>query len=255
MLLLFFVVGVRAWAAPVVEELQIPFPDEFQRSASRTRRVNLEHVKVAYSVPENFDPAKAWPILVVSATSDPAFNSSTTHLKRYAEPAANAGWVVIAADPPVAAPPGIDTNELRFALVGAALEEFERRWPGSGKWPIAFGGFSGGSKRSGWLAAMLAAKGRVPIGIFQGGCNAPTAAEAIKLYNPPRRTFRAIPVFLSSGRDDKISTVRDHEQVETALRADGFKNVRREIHEGEHRLHPPHVQAALRWFAERSAGL
>jgi len=63
-----------------------------------------------------------------------------------------------------------------------------------------------------------------------------------------RVLIRRVPVFLSSGTEDRIATGRDHERVETALRADGFKHVRREVFAGRHVLHVPH--AALAWFDE-----
>lgn len=229
-------------------ELSVPLSDTLRRVAGNGKRSSHQTARIAYAVPPGFDPARPWPILVISATSDPSYNSSTLHLRDFATAATAEGWVVVAADPPRPVPLGLDSNELRYALARAALAHLATLWPGSDRWPLAFGGFSGGAKRSGWLAAMFARDGRVPIGIFQGGCNAATTAEAVNIYGPPRRAFRAVPVFLSSGEADGIATPGEHRMVATVLRADGFSRVRFETYAGGHVLDPAHVGAALRWF-------
>ena len=88
------------------------------------------------------------------------------------------------------------------------------------------------------------------IGVFQGGCNEPTMVDALKYYEPDRKAFLAIPVFLSSGSEDPIATPEDHARVRGELMRAGFKQVRLESWAGEHALNPPHVTAALQWFAE-----
>ncbi len=241
------VCGVRSPGGEPVE-LAVPLSDALRRVAGNGKRSSHQTARIAYAVPPGFDSAHPWPILLISATSDPSYNSSTRHLRDFAAAATAEGWVVVAADPPKPVPLGLDSNELRYALARAALDHLAILWPGSDRWPLALGGFSGGAKRSGWLAAMFARDGRVPIGIFQGGCNAATAADAVNIYGPPRRAFRAVPIFLSSGETDRISTSRDHEEVATALRADGFSRVRLESYAGGHVLAPAHVGAALRWF-------
>lgn len=235
-------------AGDTITRLEVPLSLAQRKLIGGGRPAPISYCRVAYVLPPNFDATRSWPILIVSATSDPEFNSSIRHLEAYVEGAAAEGWVLLAADPPTVPAVGLDTNELRFALVSAALDELKRRWPDSASWPIALAGFSGGSKRSGWLAAMFAERGRMPIGVFQGGCNRATLVDAIKLYRPPRRAFREIPVFLSSGLRDTISTPGEHRAVERALRADGFSHVRLETYDGEHRMHRAHVAEALRWF-------
>lgn len=231
---------VREWTSLLAPELR--------RLAGRGNLSRLTTVHAFVATPPGFDPARPWPVLLVSATSDPGYNSSRVHARQFVAVAAAAGWVVLAADPPAALPPSLDTNEIRYALALAALRDLARDWPGVEQWPLALAGHSGGAKRTGWLGAMFARDGRLPVGLFQSGCNAGTAAAAINRYDPPRREFRRVPVFLSSGDADRIATVRDHEVVETALRANGFTRVRREVFAGGHVLHAPHAALALAWF-------
>ena len=219
--------------------------ETLRRVAGKGRLSALEEIRGLVAVPKDFDPARSWPILVVSATADPGLNSSRAFARRYRDAALAAGWVVVAADPsPVIVP---ESNEVRYAAVRAALEYLAATWPDAARWPIAFGGFSGGSKYSGYLAAMSARDGRMPVGIFLGGCNAPTPALGRARYGAPR-AFREVPVFLSSGDADPVATPQDHRQVRLALVNDGFRHVRLEAYPGKHVVHAPHAGAALAWF-------
>lgn len=230
--------GETEWTGRVSEELR--------RMAGKGRLSALEEIRGYVAVPRGFDPAaRNWPILVVSATADPGLNSSVAFARKYRDAAIAAGWVVLAADPvPVVIP---ETNEVRYATVRAALGRIAEAWAGAETWPVAFGGFSGGSKYSGFLAAMSARDGRMPVGIFLAGCNAPTPATGRVLYNAPR-ALREVPVFLSSGDADAVSSPHDHRQVKLALENDGFRRVRLESYAGKHVVHAAHAGMALEWF-------
>ncbi len=258
MRLIFLLLGcvlAAAGLAADVREWTSPLSPELRRLAGLGSLSRLTTVHALVATPPGFDPARPWPVLLVSATSDPGYNSSRVHARQFLAIAAAAGWVVLAADPPSPLPPQLDTNEIRHALALAAFRDLARDWPGVEKWPLALAGHSGGAKRTGWLGAMFARDGRLPVGLFQSGCNASTADAAINRYGPPRREFRRVPVFLSSGDADRIATVRDHALVEKTLREDGFTRVRREVFAGGHVLHTPHAALALAWFDElRGAG-
>jgi hypothetical protein len=203
------------------------------------------------AVPANFDPAKPWPVLVVSATTgNRGAVSSRRLMARFIAPALAAGWVVVAADPDQPVAQEQDTNALRYALIKAGITVLAMDWPGSEKWPVVFGGFSGGAKRSAWLAALSALDGRPAIGVFQGGCNEPAMADALENYRPERRPFVAVPVFLSSGDQDPIATPEQQRDVRIALADAGFRRVRLETYAGGHELNAAHVAAALQWFTE-----
>jgi dienelactone hydrolase len=205
----------------------------------------------AVAVPENFDPARPWPVLVVSATTgNRGAVSSRRLMARFTAPALATGWVVVAADPDQPVAPEQDTNSLRYALCKAAIAVLALDWPGSEKWPVAFGGFSGGAKRSAWLAALSSLDRRQPIGVFQGGCNEPAMEDALENYRPERRSFLAIPVFLSSGDEDSIATPEQQEAVRAELTDSGFRRVRLETYPGGHEPNAAHITAALKWFSE-----
>ncbi len=228
---------------------------EQRRAIGRGRPAQTDRALCAVAVPVGFDPARPWPVLVVSSTSDPGYNSSRLWLReRYAATALAAGWVVLAADPPTPQPPALDTPELRFALVESALDALARDWPGARDWPLAFGGFSGGSKHSVFLAAQSARAGRVVAGLFLGGCNDDASTTALNLFSPPRRTFRRIPVFISGGDRDEVATPAGQARVEGSMHGNGFVQVRRETYAGGHEFHAPHLAVALRWFDGLRAG-
>src|SRR4029079_9228261 len=84
----------------------------------------------------------------------------------YAEAAVAGGWILVAADRAEEVPVERDDVNLRSAFSAAALAALESQWPEAGKAPLAFGGFSGGAKFSGWLAAAFARQGRGFAGVF-----------------------------------------------------------------------------------------
>jgi hypothetical protein len=217
--------------------------------------VAFTEAKCAIAVPADFSPDRTWPVLLVSATSDPGYNSSRALLRQFAAPALRAGWIVVAADPPAPVAMAADTDPLRYALLAAALTRLQAEWPGFGAWPRAFGGFSGGAKRSGTLAAFSLLLGHPPIGVFQAGCNQATLRFALALPQLPRAPFLATPVFLSSGRRDRIATPAQMDDVQADLKSTGFHPLKLERFDGGHEVYAPHVEAALRWFLEENSKL
>jgi len=206
---------------------------ELDQNAAKTNKVD-----VGLLLPKNFDPAKSWPVLVVNAPGD---FSSVGHLECCFMVAADAGYVAVAADGPIS----------RFFSASSALDYLNSQWPGSEKWPVACGGFSGGAKLSGEIAAMLADSGRWMIGIWMGGCNEDYASAGLNLYKPNPGVFKRIPIFIASGLSDDIATPGQSSGVRDSLEKTGFRNVRLESYDGGHHPVPPQmVKQGLLWFLE-----
>lgn len=231
-----------------VVEFTAPLTPVLRKMAGDGRTSEFTEALAAVAVPDNFTPDRTWPVLVISATSDPGYNSSRTNLRWFAAPALKAGWVVIAADPPRPVAAADDSNGLRYALIVAAFARLREQWPEVTRWPRAFGGISGGAKRSAWLAAISALEGYRPLGVLQAGCNQPVLLDALDAYHPNRAQFLATPVFLSSGRSDPIATPEQMQHVEVDLQKAGFQHVRLERFAGRHEVYADHVEASLRWF-------
>ena len=234
-------------------EFLVELPDSLRELAGGGHPSAVQHAAVSVALPQNFDPAQPWPILVISATSDPKYSSSRRLMSYYAETAITAGWVVLASDPQEKINPDDDTLPMRFALVTAALAGLERQWPGAAQAPVAFGGFSGGAKHSGWLAAEFATQGRFAIGVYQAGINQETLALAAKQFKVLNDSFRRIPVFLLGGYEDQIAPPDAHHDVESDLKRAGFRNVRLEFFDGPHAVDPRPLKKALEWFAAEAA--
>ena len=144
----------------------------------------------------------------------------------------------------------LDSTQWRLARLAAALESMRREWPQSAKWPVAFGGFSGGAKRSALLGAMLAKTGSIKTcRFFLSGINEDRLSEAYANYHLGR-DFLGIPIWLSSGQDDNVATPQDHDRVKSSLERRGFKRVRLERFAGGHQVKMGEVERALRWFRE-----
>jgi predicted esterase len=186
--------------------------------------------------------------MVVSATSDAGYHSSRRLLGDYAATAMAEGWILAAADPAEEVSAGQDDVPLRYALNAAALAALRLQWPRADKALLAFSGFSGGSKYSGWLAAMFAKGGRRVIGIYLVGINEDTVLQAARELDVLDDRYRDVPVFLQSGETDPISTTADHQRIREELRRAGFRHLRIEYFPGLHQVEPGLLAAALGWF-------
>jgi len=157
-------------------EIRFPVSKYFQDIASQAGNPRPETGRAVLTFPPGFDPSRTWPILIVTSTSD--FNrTSAMDADWYRAPATAEGWIVLGSDAMM--PPRVDSTQWRLGLLGAALEAVRKEWPQSAKWPVAFAGFSGGSKRSGVLGAMLAKSGSVRVcGFFLSGLNEDRLGEA-----------------------------------------------------------------------------
>jgi len=228
-------------------EIRFPVATTLQNLAAEGGNPRVDTGRAVLMFPPGFDPARRWPILVVTSTSD--FNrTSVMDAEWYRRPAMEEGWVVLGSDATVS--PRIDSTQWRLAMLAAALEAVRKDWPQSAKWPLAFAGFSGGSKRSGILGAMLAKTGSVRIcGFFLSGINEDRLGEAYRIYQPGRG-FLEVPVWLSSGANDTVATPQSHNLVRASLERTGFKRVRLEQFGGGHQLKLPEVRRALHWFRE-----
>lgn len=245
--------ATAALAAPALtvgglNEFDVELPAELRQRAGQGELSPVKRALVTIAVPAKLDMAHDWPVLVISASSDPQFNSSRRLLRAYVETALAAGWIVVAADPAEKISVEQDDVPLRLALTTAALATLELRWPGAGKAPLAFGGFSGGAKYSGWLAAAFASQGRTVMGIYLAGINEDSLLEAAEYFRVLDAKFLNIPVFLQSGEQDAISTPADHRAVQADLKRAGFRRVRIEYFQGSHDIDPTPLRTALEWF-------
>lgn len=228
-------------------EIRFPVAKSFQDLAAEGGNPRVDTGRAVLMFPPGFDPARRWPILVVTSTSD--FNrTSVMDAEWYRRPATEEGWVVLASDATIS--PRVDSTQWRLAMLAAALEAVRKDWPQSGKWPLAFAGFSGGAKRSGILGTMLTKTGSIRVcGFFLSGINEDRLSESYKSYQPGPG-FLEVPVWLSSGTGDTVATPQSHDLVKVSLERTGFKRVRLERFDGPHQLKMSEVRRALRWFRE-----
>jgi predicted esterase len=234
-------------------EFNVELPQELRQIAARGGPTPVAHALVTVAVPANFDGARSYPVMIISATSDPGYHSSRRLLGAYGEIAVAGGWVLVAADPAEEVPVERDDVNLRYALNAAALAALQSQWPGAGKAPLAFGGFSGGAKFAGWLAAAFARQGRSIIGIYLAGINSDTVIAAARDFGVLNETFRRTPIFLQSGQNDVVATPGDHRSIQGELERAGFRQVRIEYWAGSHDVDPRSLRTALDWFRTLAA--
>lgn len=244
--------GAPALPPGGLAEFRVELPAELRELAGRGGNPSpVRHVLVSVALPPDFDAALEWPVLVVNATSDPGSNSSRQLLQAYREAAAKAGWIAVAADPEPAVSQADDQLTLRFALDLAALLALQPHWKDAGRAPLAFAGFSGGAKYSGYLAALFRRQGARLAGVYMAGVNQNAFGEAARQSGVLDDDLREVPVFLQGGTRDRVATPAQHRAIESDLVRDGFRHVRLEFVPGGHAVDAAPLAEALRWFGDR----
>ena len=252
-----------SWSAPAraeavtlipggLAEFRVELPAELRELAGqRGSPTPVKHALVTVAVPPEFDAALEWPVLVVNATSDPGYNSSRRLLQAYREAAAKAGWIAVAADPEPAVSQADDQLTLRFALDLAALLALQPHWKDAGRAPLAFAGFSGGAKYSGYLAALFRRQGARLAGVYMAGVNQDAFGEAARRFGVLDDDLREVPVFLQGGTRDRVATPAQHREIESGLAREGLRHVRLEFVPGGHAIDAAPLADALRWFRDQ----
>jgi len=228
-------------------DFQFPLNNYFQTYAAQGGNPKPTTGRALLFFPSGFDPARSFPILIITSTTDFGC-TSIKDAPWYRDAAMKEGWVVLATDATIS--PRADSLPWRLSILTAALQMIRSDWPQSAQWPVAFAGFSGGAKRSGILAAMLAGnRGFKICGMFLAGINSDRVTAAYKDYQPPA-TFLNVPIWISSGTADQIAQPGAQEAVYYSLKRTGFQYVRLEKFFGSHALKSGEIQRALHWFRE-----
>lgn len=228
-------------------EIQFPVAKVFQDMAAQDGNPRVETGRAVLMFPPGFDPARRWPILIVTSTSD--FNrTSPMDAEWYRRPAMAEGWIVLASDATIK--PRIDSTPWRLGMLAATLGVVQKKWPQAARWPVVFAGFSGGAKRSAILGAMLAKSRAVNLrGFYLSGINEDRLTQSYRDYRAGEDLL-GVPVWLSSGDADPIARPFDHERVKASMERAGFSRVRLETFSGGHQVKMEEVQRALHWFRE-----
>jgi hypothetical protein len=199
------------------------------------------------ATPSNFDPRKTWPVLVVCSTSDSKRQNRDDLIDFYGRVGVREGWLVLAGDGPQ--PARSDNSAWRGAMTLAAIDALQRSFPGSNKWPIACGGFSGGGKGVGVVAPLLAKHGCHVVGIYITGANEDRLSEGYARV-APGASFLMTPIYISAGRDDRIATVEQQYNVAGSIKRTGFQRIKIGTFHGGHEANDAQTSIALRWFRQ-----
>jgi hypothetical protein len=210
----------------------------------------VPHSAVAVlATPANFDPRRSWPVLVVASTSDFKRQNRDDLVEFYRRVGLAEDWVLLAGDGPQ--PARNDTAGWRAAMTLAAIDALHRSVTGSEKWPVVCAGFSGGARRAGVIAPLLAKSGCRIAGIYLTGVNQDHLSEGYARLQPGT-DFLTTPVFVAIGRDDRIATQEQQYAVVSSIKRTGFSRIRIGTFHGAHEVNDAQTAIALRWF--RSLG-
>ena len=172
--------------------MRFPVPKYYQQYATQDGNPVPTTGRLFLLLPPNFDPRRVWPILIVTATKDPG-RTGPSDAPWYRAAAAAEGCIVLATDATVR--PRNDS----------------------------VAGISGGAKCAQWLGAILAQTHSLNIrGFFLSGINEDQMPEALKT-NPAPPGFLRLPIWISSGINDRIATPAQERQVKGSLAAPVFR--------------------------------
>lgn len=228
-------------------EIHFPVSKYYQDYAAEGGNPRPTTGRALLMFPKGFNPARPWPILIVTSTSD---NDRTSPMDApwYRDAAMKEGWIVLTTDATIR--PRADSTAWRFAMLAAALQTIRHDWPQSAQWPIALAGFSGGAKTTGDLGPMLAKSDPVRIcGLLLIGINSDRLSAGYKSFQPASG-FLGTPVWISGGASDRVAPPASEELVYYSLKRTGFQQVRLEQFSGGHAVNSAEVQRALHWFRE-----
>jgi len=224
-------------------QLSVPVNGRAAVEASRAGSPGVATLKAVVALPQDFDPRRTWPVLLVTA---PSGSSAVQSLSAYTNVALSQGWVVVAVDGPKVSVDK-DNNVFAWAMISSLLDQLRASWPQSKQWPFACAGFSGGAKRAAMTAAEMMRQRDVVIGVFMGGCNEDRASLGYEISRPGQG-FLSVPMFLSNGTRDSIAGPLYGARVKQSMEQTGFAKIRLETYDDQHRLSTNHVRIALDWF-------
>ena len=239
--------GGVAFSPGSTVKANVPLSAEEKSLAAQGGNAVPPNAVAVLATPANFDPRKTWPVLVVCSTSDAKRQNRDDLADFYGRVGIREGWLVLAGDGPQRA--RNDNSAWRGAMSLAAIDALHRSFPGSDKWPVACGGFSGGGKGVGVVAPLLAKNGSRIAGVYITGANEDRLSEGYARV-APGKGFLMTPVYIAAGRDDRIATVEQQYDVAGSIKRTGFQRIKIGTFHGGHEANDAQTSIALQWFRQ-----
>lgn len=235
-----------------VNIVEAPLTGETLKKTRKSK--DITGIKIAITLPANFDPAVPQKYLWVSAPINNEGERTAGNIaaiRAYSGTATADGWAVIAVDCNLGNPRREDNEAAAtdLPIQHQAVAMLSAAWPGFSKSTFACAGFSGGAKASFYRVGQLATAELNVVGLFLGGCNQNMTEDAQKETRVSGGDLRKTKVFVSNGNNDTIATVDAGNSVGTSADKN-FGEVRIETYNGGHSLSQEHLKTALAWFLE-----
>lgn len=205
----------------------------------------IEKCKIEIGLPKDFDPSKGCPIFIQWNTSD--HKSHLRGTRRFWPTCNSEGWMLVSIE---GAPDSKTTwsNSVFYAGVKEFFEQLHQKYPGSKEWPVATGGFSGGSKICQWMGGLMDELEGVNLrGYWIGGCNESFFEYAVQDLSVSKKTLRGVKAYISCGNQDKYLSARSNERVLNGIKEFGLQ-VRQETYGGAHKVSKKQLAEAFAWF-------
>lgn len=228
--------------------IEKPFSPKMLKELSRDDDEQQNTLKMAVSVPDDFNPAVPQKVFVVVTAVNNDAEKARGNIGKfgmYGDTCTRLGWVCIAIDSNIGDPDGDCAIEEAFMLLN-------EEWPCIKSSTFATGGFSGGAKGC-WFNTCWLLKNKYNVtGVFMGGCNEDYSTRYRDEFNLSDSRIRKVHGYVSTGRTDTIANMQHYEKLLKSLKSNGVRKQRSAVHDGGHSFYKPHFEEALKWFAEVS---
>jgi len=206
-----------------------------------------EKAKVAIATPKDFKPAEGQKVLVLvpDFVSEQELEKLVTG---YARVAAPKGWVVLTAHCPT--PDEFGTDGLYAASIQAAMRHLASKHAGAEKWPLFISGSSMGAGRATLATGALIKEDFDVRGVFLSSLKREDFKKSVRVFAPSKSVVKKLKVYVSQGEQDTYVTKAESLKQADAIREQGVKEVRHEIHPGRGGLDAASLEKAMEWFAE-----
>lgn len=226
---------------------QVPF-NEKELQLVKKDKSDLKEMRFSIILHPDFDKTKEQKWFLVKATysGNEGTGGDRTGIPIFREIAKEKGWNILAMDSDKGLLSGGNLNR---AIILAGFRVLQEARPEIESDLVATGGVSGGAKSAQSVIALMHKMKIKPGGLFLSGCSSYSGFFFKSDYQAPQTCLSKVPVFVSNGTKDNISTIASAEDLIKYLKEMGkVKSLRFEKYEGGHAPYKPHIKEALTWF-------
>ena len=244
------VLGAMPIRSGVMNQLTLPLNDKLLREAAEFGDTGVTGVFVIIVVPDDFDPAKTYPLLILNNYVQTG-STNIELMNQHAKVATQLGFVLVSTSVLGGEGKSRISDTLRWGMVEATLNEMHEKWPATQEWPVAISGTTYGSKFACSLSAIMMKERYHVIGLFLTDLTSDSPSEALEIYQPTKSKYTRMPIYVSAYSKTRDEPHKYEERAKAELDEAGFSKMKfNYYYERSVKIYGPHLKEALEWFQE-----